>query len=223
MTGYTNQNFIKTKNKFCIHFDPGARGDFLGSILTNSFVERRDNALSSPNYLKIHHKFKECTIPKNFTVIRIDDNKITDSIMQITLNSFEKNPTDMLKDKIDHFYTRIKNVYYELKELIDPTIYDYWIDFRSLSDINFLKDFYYHFNGHEIDKNLLEKINNNINKQTNWKLSPELVSLSQLVDFELKFNLISWCKTFSIQEYMSAARPNELLTIKNYSRTPFVL
>lgn len=223
MTGYTNQTIIKTKNKFCIHFDPGARGDFLGSILTNSFVERQYSAVSFPGYLKIHHRFKEHTIPENFTVIRIDDNRITDSVMQITLNSFEKNPSELLEDRIDHFYTRIKNVYHELKELIDPEVYDYWIDFRALSDIEFLKDFYYQFNGQAIDETLVEKINNNINKQPNWKSDLELVRLSQLVDFELKFNLMSWSKTFSIQEYMLATQPQALLTIKNYSRAPFVL
>lgn len=207
----------------CIHDEPGARGDFLASVLTDTFEERSNGAVQSPDYLKIHHNFNEVTIPNEYTVFKIDDNKSIDNIMQITANGFFKNPVTMLDDTIDHYYTRIKDIHYSRKEIIDPVRYDYWIDFASVNDINFLKDIYYHCHGRTISNNQLTRIEENISKQINWQTILGLQQLSWLIDFEIKFKLLNWSKTFSIQEYMSADNPKSLLTIKNYSKEPFVL
>jgi hypothetical protein len=212
-----------TNNKICIHFLGGARGDFLASVLLDTFAERLNGAVYQPDYLKIHHDFNEVTIPNEYTVIRIDDNKSIDNIMQITANGFLKDPVTMLDDTIDHFYTRIKDTHYNRREIIDLDKYDYWIDFASVNDIDFLKDLYYQFHSQPISNSQLTCIEENISKQIKWQTVSGLQQLSWLIEFEIKFNLLNWCKTFSIQEYMSADNPESLLTIKNYSKEPFVL
>jgi hypothetical protein len=210
-------------NKLCIHYLPGARGDFLASILTGTFTERTNGALAQPNYLKVHYGFDKNIINNQYTVIRIDDNKSIDNIMQITVNGFLKNPVYMLEDIIDHYYTRIKYTHYSCREIINPDSYNYWIDFSRLADIKFLQDIYYHYHQNEMSNELLALINENISKQKDWRTIPGLDLLSLLVDFELRFNLLNWVKTFSIQEYMSASDPGSLLTLKNYSKEPFLI
>jgi hypothetical protein len=215
--------FTGTNSNLCIHFLPGARGDFLASVLVDDFKKRANGALHQPDYLKIHHNFNQTSIDNNYIVIRIDDNKSIDSIMQITVNGFLKNPVAMLNDTIDHYYTRIKDTHYTYKETVDSTRYNYWIDFASLSDIKFLQDIYYHFHCRPMRDGLIHLIEENIKQQISWKTIAGLEKLSWLIDFEIKFNLLHWNKTFSIQEYMATDDSRSWLTIKNYSKEPFVL
>ena len=217
---------INQNKNLCIHFVPGARGDFLGSVLLNSFIERSNGGLCQPVYKKIHDHFEQvvATLDKNkYTFIRIDVNLSINSLMQVILNGFLKNPVVQLEDYIDHFYTRSIDFFDRNTEIINPNNYDYWIDFSSLSDINFLEDLYLHYNQYPMDNDLKHCIEQNLKKQVLWQTQPDLEKLSLLIEFEWKFNLFNWCKTFSIQEYMLSNDPKSLLLLKNYSREPFVL
>jgi hypothetical protein len=217
---------INQDKNLCIHFQPGARGDFLGSILLNDFVERSNSAVHQSMYTKIHTDFDQIanTLDRNkYTFIRIDANLSVDNLMQIVFNGFLKNPVPQLNDFIDHFYTRTVDVFDRKKEIINPNNYDYWIDFSNLADINFLEDLYLHYNQFSIDVDLRQRIEQNLKKQISWRSQSELEKLSLLIDFEWKFNLFNYCKTFSIQEYMLCDNPTLLLTFNNYSSVPFVL
>ena len=217
---------INQNKNLCIHFVPGARGDFLGSVLLNSLLERSNGAVHQPMYKKIHIQFEQVadTLDKNkYTFIRIDVNLSIDSLMQVVLNGFLKNPEPQLEDFIDHFYTRAIDFFDRNKEIINPNNYNYWIDFSSLADINFLEDLYLHYNQHPMDVALRNCIEQNLKKQVSWRSQPDLEKLSLLIEFEWKFNLFNWCKTFSIQEYMLSDDPNSLLLLKNYSKEPFIL
>jgi hypothetical protein len=217
---------INQNKNLCIHFVPGARGDFLGSVLLNNFLERQNGAVYQSNYTKIHKCFEQVTseFDKNkYTFIRIDANLSIDNLMQIMLNGFLKNPAPQLEDYIDHFYTRAIDFFDRNTEIINPNNYDYWIDFSRLSDINFLEDLYLHYNQYPMDNDLKHCIEQNLKKQALWQTQPDLKKLSLLIDFEWKFNLFNWCKTFSIQEYMLSNDPKSLLMLTNYSKEPFVL
>lgn len=209
----------------CIHFEPGARGDFLASVLLDSFNERENGALKQPHYLKIHYNFdkEEICKLKKYICVRIDDNKSIDNLMQIVFNQFLKNPTSIINGYLDNFYTRVKDCYYSRREILDPNDYNFWIDFSYINNIEFLKTFYLHIHNREITSSALDRIEQNIQLQLHWKSVPELEILSWLIDFEYKLNLFNWNKTFSIQEYMSHSNPKLLLALDNYSFTPFIL
>lgn len=209
----------------CIHFESGARGDFLASVLLDSFNERDNGALNQPHYLKIHKNFykeEKCKL-KKYICIRIDDNKSINSLMQIVFNQFLKNPTAIVNGYLDNFYTRVKDDYYSRREILDPNDYNYWIDFSYINNIEFLKTFYLHIHNREITSSAIDKIEQNIQKQLYWKSVPELETLSWLIDFELRCNLLNWNKTFSIEEYLSHCDPKSLLNFSNYSFDTFVI
>lgn len=209
----------------CIHFESGARGDFLASVLLDSFTERNNGALKQPNYLKIHNDFynNETRKLKKYICIRIDDNKSINNLMQIVFNQFLKNPVSIVNGYLDNFYTRVKECYYSCRELIDPNDYNYWIDFSYINNLEFLKTFYLHIHNREITNSIIYKIEQNIQGQLHWKSVPQLEALSWLIDFEIRCNLLNWNKTFSLEEYLSHCNPKSLLNFSNYSYTPFVL
>ncbi len=216
-----------TKN-LCIHFEPGARGDFLAGVLLDNIRERGNGAIHQGDYKKIHKDIEEFIVPANKDYgifIRIDDNYSTDSMMQIVFNQFLKNPVEMLDDTIDHFYVRIVTCFSVEKEVINPSNYDYWVDFENLQDLQFLQDLYRHYHCDQkfLSPQSIELIKNNLDKQVSWKNDQSLIKLSTLIDFEKRFNLFQWNKTFSIQEYMNSDRAQSLLKINNYSREPFVV
>jgi hypothetical protein len=218
------------KKNLCIHFEPGARGDFLAGILLDNIQERSNGAVTQSNYKKIHKDTQGFIVPENknynnFNFIRIDDNHSTNSMMQIVFNQFLKNPVEVLDDNVDHFYVRFVTCFSIEKEVINSNSYDYWIDFDNLQNIQFLQDLYQHYHCDQkcLIPQSIELIQNNLNKQVSWKTNQSLRKLSVLIDFEKRFNLFQWNKTFSIQEYMNSDSAQSLLKINNYSRDPFVL
>jgi hypothetical protein len=131
----------------------------------------------------------------------------------------------MLDDTVDHFYVRFVTCFSTEKEVIDSNSYDYWIDFENLQDIQFLQDLYQHYHSNQkcLNPQYIELIQNNLDKQVSWKTNQSLIKLSTLIDFEKRFNLFQWNKTFSIQEYMNSDSTEFLLKINNYCQEPFVL
>jgi hypothetical protein len=215
------------KLNLCIHYQPGARGDFLASVLTGIFEERQNGALQSPRfYHKVHYDFENDAThkTKKYICIRIDENYSTENVMQIVFNQFLKDPQELVNGYIDNFYTRVQDCFYKRREVLDRDDYDYWIDFSCVDNINFLKHFYSQLRCHSMPVELEQNAIANIQKQLYWKTTqPELEKLSWLIEFEYKLNLLNWNKTFSIQEYMAHNDPKSILVLSNYSSTPFVI
>ena len=212
--------------KIFIHYLPGARGDFLASVLLDSFADRGFGALCPPpDYIKTHHNFSTNEIIKKtkHICIRIDDNKSIDNLMQIMFNSFLKNPTPIVNNYFDHFYARVIDCVIIKKESIDTDNYDYWIDFSRVNDFTFLKTLYYHVHNKKMPNNTARCAIDNIRKQQCWRSTYDLEKLSWLIDFERKFNLFNWCKTFSVSEYMDHKNPKLLLNFSNYSVDKFII
>lgn len=209
---------MENKN-LTIHFAPGARGDFLASVLTDSWESRGDNgALRQPaQYNKIH--FLSATeIPPNSVTIRIDDNNNIDNIMQIAYGHFTKNPVDFKTTFVDQFYLFVVDMLLRnSSDNIHQIHYDYWIDFSALSDIEFIKMFYFEIRAKPIDEVFASIIDANIKQQKCWKENPELLKLGELINFENKFKLFKHYKNFSIENFS-----HDDLILSNYSRTPHV-
>ena len=229
MSGYQLQTTGKIKRpNILIHNWEGARADFLGSILLDRFRESRDGRVSlpgaAPKFIKIHDN-QDIAIPEKTqtrVIIRVDHNWNLSNIMQIIHNQFRKDNPDPnnppLEDRLDHFYLRTKWwIDAQNNRQINRTHYDYWIDFSALEDLNFLKELYAIIRGTNIPNELLSLMQINLDNQTKWSDDHELIKLSALIDFELKFNLFHWFKKFTLSDYMATSDYVAYLKLQNYS------
>lgn len=208
-----------------IHFTEGARGDFLASVLLDSWEEREGGTALTPpkilNYYKMHH-YEKTPYPRYECIkIRIDDNDNIDNMMQITHNQFIKSVADRSKmdDYLDHFYLttrRYKTLNYQNKVMYHD--YNYWIDFSCLSDIDFLIGLYYQIRNTDIGQDFLNLISDNMSRQVSWTDNPDLVKLSKLIDFENRNHLMYWVKSFHLHDFMSSSNPEKYLNIQNYRK-----
>lgn len=208
---------MESKN-LTIHFGPGARGDFLASVLCDAWTERGSGALYSPkNYKKIHF-LPITTMLENTTLIRIDANNDINNIMQISFNHMNKNIIESKTSYIDQFYLyTVDLLKKDAADRMQQIDYDYWLDFASLSDLTFIEEFYLTINSAPIDAKFLQIIAANIQIQLSWKNEPSLVKLSKLIDFENRFQLFNWYKNFNADNFSY-----DDLRLKNYSPTRFV-
>ena len=208
---------MESKN-LTIHFGPGARGDFLASVLCDAWTERGSGALYSPkNYIKIHF-LPIATMLENTTLIRIDANNDINNIMQISFNHMNKNIIESKTSYIDQFYLyTVDLLKKDAADRMQQIDYDYWLDFASLSDLTFIEEFYLTINSAPIDAKFLQIIAANIQIQLSWKNEPSLVKLSKLIDFENRFQLFNWYKNFNADNFSY-----DDLRLKNYSPTRFV-
>ena len=215
--------------KILIHNWEGARADFLGSVLLDRFNESRDGRVSMPMRTPIFvkmHDIQDINVPpksQGRVLIRIDHNGDISNIMQIIHNQFRKNEPDPnnppLTDFVDHFYIRVKEwLDAQNKKQIDRTQYDYWIDFSAVDNLAFIKDLYFSIRGKVIQHNQLIVIQANLDNQTKWQDNPELMKLSHLIAYELKFNLFDWHKKFTLDAFMAADNFTKYLTLQYYSR-----
>jgi hypothetical protein len=207
-----------------IHYAPGARGDFLASILLDSWNLREFGAVRTPNYYKMHYSVSPWVTEQMFQSsckIRIDDNNDINNIMQITFNHFLKNQPavqGVMDDPLDHFYCTTKYMIQQTRlDLPILSEYDYWIDFSYLSDIQFISDFYYLVNRKPIDPDLIKSIEKNINEQVPWTSDPKLCSIALLIDFENRLGLLGRDKNFTLSDLISGD-PKQLLKLQNYSK-----
>ena len=209
-----------------IHYTPGARGDFLASLLLDSWMPdglRLNTAwIKKSKYHKVHW-INDPAKDLKYTKIRIDDNGVIDNIMQISYNHFNKNTIpNPLDSYVDHFYQFTKDYIATNRQEVAHDNYDYFLDFSILSDIEFLEDFYLRLRSQPIDETFLRLIKENIDNQKLWTENNDLKKLSLLIDFENKFNLFKFIKNFSFDEFLSGD-PKEFLKLRNYSITPFDL
>lgn len=214
-----------------IHYPPGARGDFLASILLNSFNEKKFGGVMSnaqPNkYLKLHSFYDETKI-KSFTdienfdgiKIRIDPGLNARSLIEIRANETIKNDKipDFTIKEYDIMYISslifINNEYSELQK--HKNIYDYWIDYNQINNEEFLKELYSKINKKTIDQDLLEKVRQNIKKQRQFNQDNKMNNLIKLLDFEIKNDLLNKVKYFNMFENIDNI--DDFLNINNYQK-----
>jgi len=184
-----------------IHFDPGARGDFLANVLKNKFLVRDHGAFYTPlGVEKIHHVDDPTSEKLNF--VRNPNLTFWEEYYYFVRFAFEKN----------NFYSKYKNVY------------DYCIEYHQLYDITFLEDLYFKINQVPLFKSARQKILENIEFQNTlrWQNDVEKVTnltlVSELINFEIKNNLFNKkieCK-FSLTAYLNDETPYDLLNHNNY-------
>ena len=208
-----------------MHFPPGARGDFLGGFLLDSISERNNFAIHQPkfDYKKIHHtdNFDFLKSPTAIK-IRIDANFNALNYLNIAHNHINKNgPKILLDNPLDQHYTFIKDIVKQDKDVYNyKQYYDYWIDFSILNDFNFLWDLYVLVNKTTPDEVLLQSALNNINQQI--VIPKNYEKLTDLLDFELRFNLLDHYRSFDYDKFVSATDPKSLLKLSNYSKSKFI-
>jgi|694.fasta_scaffold04653_19 hypothetical protein len=206
--------------KLLIHFAPGARGDFLSSVLKDNWRPREFGALNPPNYVKIHHINDQSVINNNYSNyirIRINCNYNINNIMQIAYNHYLKNTIVLETSFLDQFFLFIKNfIMSDQSAEIDTTSYNYCIDFSLLSDLKFIEEFYLRIHNIPIDQEFLFLINDNIISQKLWTSETDLLKLSKLVDFEYRNRLFNWKRSFSLDDYLNSSQPDKFIQYQNY-------
>lgn len=207
-----------------MHFPPGARGDFLGGFLLDCISERDSFAINQPteNYTKIHHTDNFSFLRSPGIKIRIDSNLNSTNLINIAVNHINKNIVEHpLDDPLDQHYMFIKDIINrDWAVYAHKDSYDYWIDFSKVNDYNLLWDLYVLINKTTPDERLLTLALNNIKKQT--VLSDNYKKLANLLDFEIKFNLLDYHRSFDYNSFITSNDPTSLLKLSNYSREEFV-
>lgn len=214
--------------KILIHFAPGARGDFLAGFLLNSFSIRKNAAIIGPNfpanYKKIHHvglHNETHTIQdiKNWDgiIIRIDPGQDAYNLVNIEVNHLKKN-TDIVNDEFyyEKIYSAIKNFILIEKSKIEKNqdIYNHWIPFSSLFDIDYLIDLYIRINKTAPTSELIANVKDNIDQQLDIKQNKKLMQLVKLLEFEISNNLLQKSKNFVILDNIDQL--DNFLDLNNY-------
>lgn len=211
-----------------MHYPPGARGDFLGGLLLDTIQETKNFAVASPppgQYAKIHHCDNWVWLDNADAIkIRIDGNNNPENLIRIAQQHLLKNTRTQLvylEDEMDHICVYIKDIISKDRECVSyKHKYDYWIDFNFLFDLNFLYDLYTQINHTTPDDKLFQNAINNVSKQK-IELSTEYTKLAELLDFEIKLNLLDKHRSFTVNDFVKSTDSTEFLKLKNYSNTPF--
>jgi hypothetical protein len=211
-----------------MHYPPGARGDFLGGLLLDTIQETNNFAVASPppgKYTKIHHCEHWDWLDKSDTIkIRIDSNNNSENLIRIAMQHLLKNTRTQLvylEDEIDHVYVYIKDILAKDREcVLHKHKYDYWIDFSYLSDLDFLYDLYVQINHTMPDDKLFKNAVDNVAKQKT-ELSPDHKKLAELLDFEIKLNLLNKYRSFTHTDFIASSNAGKFLKLKNYSDISF--
>lgn len=213
------------RKELLIHFQPGARGDFLASVLLDSFVEKETAALYGPVYFKIHHigihdspNSLDDIIFYNGIKIRIDPCNNPASLIEIEANHFIKNHNrkKLTNDDYDVIYTAAARFLLEEQPTIQKELYQFWIDFQDLKDVEFLKDLYIKVNNQSMENSLLEKIVNNLSKQPDITKDPKLVNLVKLLGFEIENGCVGKTKYFNYLDNLENI--DKYLDVSNYQK-----
>lgn len=210
-----------------IHYPPGARGDFLAGLLLDCVQERENFAVVQPppsKYTKIHHVTDFTWLERNHTKIRIDSNLNAVNLIRIAKQHLLKNAKTIpvyLDDELDHICRYVHDIIKLDRDCyLHKDRYDYWIDFSYLTDKNFLLDLYASINKTTPEPVLFDLAILNASRQQ-LELTNEHKKLAELLEFEIKLNLLNKHRTFTARDFVNSTDPQSLLTIKNYSTTSF--
>ena len=219
-----------------IHFQPGARGDFLANVLLGKFNSRKNIAMAQPKYVKVHHVgfhlefksipingiFENYDVIKNFNgiKIRIDPGFNPVNLMTIEANHLIKNK-DIEEFNLDDYDTMYRAASFFLNNEYDSLqknkkYYNYWIDFDNLSNIEFLKNLYLEINGYEMQEDLLSKYKENISLQKNYLLDNKFRNLIKVLDFEIKNSCLNKIKYYNLLDNLNNIEP--FLNLDHYEK-----
>ena len=102
----------------------------------------------------------------------------------------------------------------ERKEIVSNSIlFDHWISFEKLYDIEFIKNFYFEITGKILSPEKIKIISENIDQQP--KLDLQFQKLALLLQFEIENNLINSEKYFNMFEELLSIE--KFLDLKYYS------
>lgn len=165
------------KENVIFFYTPGARGDFLASLIFNKLEGQHSWHINTVkivnpymNYVKVHDlntKFFD-----KDPLVTIDE-LILNRSYRIRLNTFSDYLTCMyyVQEKInlpDTQRVSVQAIWSLLKQEAKykklDNFFNEVIDFSNLYDVDFLKDFYRRFHGHEfLDQTDLDRVRDNIN------------------------------------------------------------
>jgi hypothetical protein len=191
-----------------IHYPPGARGDFLASILFDSFKPKDHGAVTRP----VGHKYKNLHVIEDYSFlnlpnivsIRIATGVVTngkwngnsiDPSLQIVWNWMSKMPGHF--DRNPHYMTmELPERYYHcarffLMEDIKSDVYkyDYRVEYNNLNNIEYLNNLRISIMGTDIREDTQELMVDNLNIQKHWSecYDGKLIGqVQRLIDSELE-------------------------------------
>ena len=186
-----------------IHYDSGARGDFLASILLSILPQVNQNqrvVVQSSQYKKIHHGADYSFLNDSGTKIKIIHEHQLNNLMQISHLHHTKNADFLKTDQTDSLgeyekiYLFIK--YISEQECIaikNKSKYNYIVKFQDLTDINYLKNLYRTINNAEMPLDIEMFTTNNVKEQSQWvdrTDNHQFKNLAKIIDFEIKNNIL---------------------------------
>lgn len=212
-----------------IFYDPGARGDFLAGVLTNSLILKKNNSARSIRYYnKIHHidqLFQETY--SNYLTIRIDHNENLESAFRISIDHNIKNwrsvepvfdslswhdcvygnTIDLMFDR----YNDIKNC----KSLID-----FWVNYSDLNNLDYLKNLFFEINNSTMPDELEHKVIEYLDNQYDYTRNNKLINLKKLLEFEFEHNLLSFQARKNFDMLKNLSNLDQFLSEEYYTRQP---
>lgn len=186
-----------------IHYDSGARGDFLASILLSILPQVNQDQrviVESPKYKKIHHGNDYSFLNDDGIKIKIIHNHQLDNLMQIShlhhtknANFLKANQSDSLGE-YEKIYLFIKYISeQECVAIKNKSKYNYIVEFQDLTKIEYLKNLYKKINHAEMPVEIEMFATNNIQEQSQWVSRPDnqqFENLAKIIDFEIKNNIL---------------------------------
>jgi hypothetical protein len=213
-----------------IHYDSGARGDFLASILLSILPKITQNQrvdIISSQYRKIHHN-TDCSIlnQPGIKIKIVHENKL-DNLMQISHFHYTKN-AEFLKTKQENNLGEYNNIYLFIKyiseqeciALNNKSKYNYLVEFQNLTDINYLKKLYRSINNSEMPTDIENFAIDNILNQSRWvdrADNYQFENLAKIIDFELKNNILSTKRVPNVSVNDLVNRNSIMMDIDQYN------
>jgi hypothetical protein len=187
-----------------IHYDPGARGDFLASILFSTIpkVNKQERVIINfKNYKKIHTATDYAFLNEDGIKIKIAHNNNLDNLLQIAHFHHTKNVRFLQKAVADDLgtyekiYLFIKYIAEQEKIALNYKLqYNYWIAFENIHDIGYLENLYSTIHHSSMTNKLKKAAVENIQNQTIWTNRNDLLqykNLADIINFEIANDLLS--------------------------------
>ena len=169
-----------------ILYPPGARGDFLASVLKNClYKDYKKLTISSPsNYQKSHWSWDLGRLPihRFRTKIRIKLSTIEDYLTVAHLWKI-KIQIEPVLDWVDVLDNLFENEKYSIQSNIDKQ-FDYTIDFADLYNSEFIQEFYQTINNCKMPNNLFKQVQYNISMQPWVELSHAVHKTSNVETYQ---------------------------------------
>lgn len=187
-----------------IHYDAGARGDFLASILLATIPkvnQHQQVVVNSKDYKKIHTTTDYTFLNEDGVKIKIAHNNNLNNLLQIAHFHHTKNAKflqDTAADDLgtyEQIYLFIKYISKQEKIALHYKLqYNYWISFENIHDIVYLENLYNMIHHSVMPDHVKRAAVENIQNQTVWMNSNDSLqykNLSDIINFEIANDLLS--------------------------------